>query len=181
MEGVGWLEVMKWQEDFVKNCQMASLSAIFSFTYHTIHSPKSTAQPHHQPVAWWFIDGGLLVQGRWNYLKTYQYSLTSSKPQKWSHCKSSLGNFQHRHLLTLLVNVYNYWVMVKSMFCCYLHGSWIFSNPSSHILTFSQCLAFYNCYMYMSIVDWSSASLQTVLIAFQSLQPYHVGLNIWRI
>ena len=35
----------------------------------------------------------------------------------------------HQYLPELLVNVYNYCSLVKSVSCCCVHGRWLFSNP----------------------------------------------------
>ena len=55
-----------------------------------------------------------------------------NKPQQ---IKRSVGNFQHRYLTELLVNVYSYHLMVKSVSCCCGHRiqSWFFSTESCHI------------------------------------------------
>ena len=51
--------------------------------------------------------------------------LTSSET---NHSKSSLGNF-HQYLAELLVNVYSYHLVVKSVSCCCVCGRRIFTNP----------------------------------------------------
>ena len=43
-----------------------------------------------------------------------------------SHSKSSLGSIQHQYLAKLLVNVYSHCLMVKSLSCCCVCGSWLF-------------------------------------------------------
>ena len=48
----------------------------------------------------------------WRPLK---HSWTSDKPQKQNQSKNSLGNFQYQYLPKLLVNVYSYCLMVKSV------------------------------------------------------------------
>ena len=54
-----------------------------------------------------------------------EHSWTSDKT---SHSKSSQGNFQHQYLPELLVNVYSYRLMVKSVSCCCVRGRHLFSN-----------------------------------------------------
>ena len=49
--------------------------------------------------------------------------------------KSSLSNFQHQYLAELLVNVYSYCSMVKSVSCYSVHGRWIFLNSVTYILS----------------------------------------------
>ena len=34
----------------------------------------------------------------------------------------------------MLVSVYNYCVMVKSVSCCCVRGNWIFSNPVTYVV-----------------------------------------------
>ena len=45
-----------------------------------------------------------------------------------SHGKRSPGNFEHQYLAELLFNVYNHHLMVKSVCCCCVRGSWLFSD-----------------------------------------------------
>ena len=49
-----------------------------------------------------------------------------------NHSKNRLGYFhdQYQYLPELLVNVYSYRLMVKSVSCCCVHGRQIFSNLS---------------------------------------------------
>ena len=62
-----------------------------------------------------------------------------------SHGKSRLGNFQHQHLSELLVNVYSYCLMVKSVLM--LCASKVAFLKSGHILCFysGQLLCTVNC------------------------------------
>ena len=43
--------------------------------------------------------------------------------------KRSPGNFQHQYLPEVLVNVYVYRLIVKSVSCCCVRASQLFSNP----------------------------------------------------
>ena len=43
--------------------------------------------------------------------------------------QSSMGKFQLYHLPKVLVNVYNYCVMVKTVYCCCVYRGWLLSNP----------------------------------------------------
>ena len=47
--------------------------------------------------------------------------------------RSNLGNFHHQYLSKLLVNVYSYQLMVKSVSCCCVQGSWLFSDPAINL------------------------------------------------
>ena len=106
---------------FTKTSQMASIGVIFTSTHHTKqlnpwpnssasrvvnYSQLSACQGDMQP-----FEGDLYTHER----------LTSLR-------KSSLGNFQHQYLAELLVNMYSYRLMVKSVSCCCVCGSWLFSD-----------------------------------------------------
>ena len=125
MGGWGWLgshEVVGKGYIFTKTSQMASIGVIFTSTYHTKQlnpSPNSSAshvvnysqlsacQGDIQP-----FEGDQYTRGRLTSLRN----------------KSSLGNFQHQYLAELLVNVYSYCLMVKSVSCCCVRGSRLFSD-----------------------------------------------------
>ena len=79
---------------------------------------------------WWFITDCLLVQGKWNHLNTTWLLMEIWQASEISHSKSILDNFQHQYLSELLVNLYNYHLMVKSMSCCCACGSWLFQIQS---------------------------------------------------
>ena len=114
-----------------KTSQMASIGVIFTSTYHTKqlnpwpnslasrvvnYSQLSACQGDMQP-----FEGDLYTRGRLTSLR--------NKPQQ-----SSPGNFQHQYLAELLVNVYNYCLMVKSVSCCCVRGSRLFSNLVTYSL-----------------------------------------------
>ena len=83
-----------------------------------------------------------------------KYSWTSET----SHSKSSPSNFQHHHWPKLLVNVYVYHLMVKSVSCCCVRGSrptQIQSHLCLHVFT-SGFETFF----------WLIAWIQVALIAF---------------
>ena len=75
----------------------------------------------HQAVALWFSASCLPVQERWSHLKTIWILLDVWQGSETSHSKSSLGNFQHWYLPEMLVNVFSYHAMVKSVFCSCVH------------------------------------------------------------
>ena len=79
----------------------------------------------------------LVVQGKWSHLK-----VTWALMDIWetNHSRSNLGNSQQQYLSELLVNVYSYHVMVKSVPCCCVHGSHHFSNlfRNSNIIVFKK-------------------------------------------
>ena len=105
---------------FTKISQMASIGAIFISTYHTKqlnpwlnasascvvnYSRLSACQGYVEPFG-----GDPSTRGHLTSLRT-------------SHSKSSPGNFQHQHWPELLVDVYVYRLMVKSVSCCCVCGS----------------------------------------------------------
>ena len=109
---------------------MASIGVIFTSTYHTKqlnpwpnssasrvvnYSQLSACQGDMQP-----FEGDPHTCGRLTSLRT-------------SHSKSSPGNFQHQYLAELLVNMYGYCLMVKSVSCCCVRGSRLFSYLVTHI------------------------------------------------
>ena len=108
---------------------MASIDAIFTSTYHTKqlnpwpnssascvvnYSQLSPCQGDMEP-----FEGNPNTRGRLTSLGT-------------SHSKSSLGNSQHHYLAELLINVYSHRLMVKSVSCCCVCGSWLFSDPVTY-------------------------------------------------
>ena len=105
-----------------KTSQMASSGVIFTSTYHTKqlnpwpnssashvvnYSQLSACQGDMQP-----FEGDPYTRGHLTSLRN----------------KSSPGNFQHQYLAELLVNVYSYRLMVKSVSCCCVRGSRFFSD-----------------------------------------------------
>ena len=105
--------------------QMASIGVIFTSTYNTKqlnpwpnssascvvnYSQLSASQGDMQP-----FEGEPDTHG-------YLTSLRNKSQQ------SSQGNFQHQYLTKLLVNVCDYCLMVKSVSCCCVCGSQLFSN-----------------------------------------------------
>ena len=65
----------------------------------------------------------------WRQLKHLWMSNKPHVETETSHSKSSLGNFPHQYLSELLVNVYSYHLMVKSVSWCCVCGSWLLPNP----------------------------------------------------
>ena len=128
MGGWGWVGSHKVAGKgyvFTKTSQIASIGVIFTSTYHTKqlnpwpnssasrvvnYSQLSACQGDMQP-----FEGDPYTHGCLTSLRT-------------SDSKSSLGNFQHQYLAELLVNVYSYCLMVKSVSCCCVRGSQLFSD-----------------------------------------------------
>ena len=80
-----------------------------------------------------YTAGYLLIQGRWSHLKTTQALMDISQASETSHSKSRLGKFQYQCLSELLVNVYSYCLMVKSVSYCCVCGR-RFSQIQLHII-----------------------------------------------
>ena len=78
---------------------------------------------------WWITAICLSVKGIWSHLKIIRALEDVQQASETSHSKSSLGKFQHQYLTKLLVDVYSYHLMEKSVSCCCVHGSWLSSNP----------------------------------------------------
>ena len=71
-------------------------------------------------------------------LKATVRSWTSDKPQKQATAKAARATLSINTWLPvaeLLVNVYNYCLMVKSVSCCCVRGRWHFSNLVTLILS----------------------------------------------
>ena len=140
-----------------KTSQMASIGVVFTSRYHTKqlnpwpnssashvlnYSRLSACQGDMQP-----FEGDPYTRGRLRSLR--------NKPQQ-----SSPGNFQHQYLAELLVNMYSYRLMVKSVSCYCVHGSRLFSD----LVTYSDhCLGVvwvareyfsgvYCCLLYYSVL-----------------------------
>ena len=96
-------------------------------TIYTSISHKA-AKTIHQPVVWWITADCLLVKGIWSRI----WRQTSTHGHLTSHSKSSQGYSQYQYLPELLVNVYNYCLMVKSVSCCCVCGSWLSSNSVTY-------------------------------------------------
>ena len=77
----------------------------------------------------------LLIKGICGHLKATHTLVDVRQASETSHSKSTLGNFQHQYLAEqLLVNVYSYCLMVKSVYCCCVRGSRLFSDLVTYLL-----------------------------------------------
>ena len=129
---IGWVgsyEVTDKGHVFTKTNQMASIAAIFTSTYHTKQLNQCLNSSASRVV-------------NYNRLSACQGDVEpfEGNPRTRRHLKrlrnklqqSSPGNFQHQYWPELLDNVYVFHLMVKSMSCCCVHGSWLFSNPVTY-------------------------------------------------
>ena len=112
---------------FTKTNKMASIGAIFTSTYHTKQlnpwpNSSTTCVMNHSRLS--------ACQGD---MQPFEPD-PSTRGRLTSHSKSSADNLQHQYLPELLVNVYSYHLMVKSVPCCCVHGSWLFSNSVTLIV-----------------------------------------------
>ena len=114
---------------------MTSIGAIFTSTYHTKQlNPWQT----HQPVLWWITASCLFAKGVWSHLKATRALVDLWQASDRSHSKSSQDNFQPQYWPELLVNVYSYRLMVKSVFCCCVRGRRLFSNLVINVTRFAK-------------------------------------------
>ena len=106
---------------------MASIGAIFTSTYHTRQLnpwPNSSASRVVN-----YSQLSACHAGDCSHLKVTRALVDVLQASETSHSKSSPGNFQHQYLPELLVNVYSYRLVVKSVPSCCVCGSRLFSNP----------------------------------------------------
>ena len=119
-------QVAEKAQSKTENRQMASVGIIFSFIHHTkqlnpwLNSPARHVMIYNQLSA---------CPGKMEPFKDHPSTsghLTSLRntPQQKHHGKLAVAE----QLPKLLVNVYRYGMMVKSLSCCYVHGSWLFSQ-----------------------------------------------------
>ena len=123
---------------------MAFIGAIFTSTYHTKqlnpwpnssashvvnYSRLSACQRNIQ-----LFEGDPSTCARLTSLRTSHV-----------HSKSNQDNFQHQYLPELLVNVYVYHLMVKSVSCCCVCGSWLFSNLVTYDVSVMIFVIDFNC------------------------------------
>ena len=116
---------------FTKTSQMASTGVIFTSTYHTKHLnpwPSSLAS-HVVNYSHLSSCPGNMELFEGDLSTCVRLTSFSTKPQQ-----SSLGNFQHQYLSELLVHLYSYHFMVKSVSCCCMRGSRLISNPVTNIV-----------------------------------------------
>ena len=125
--GGGW-EVTKWQAKATSSLKPANWHPLVSFSPPHITQSSWIHSQTHQPVVWWITASCLLVKGICSHLKTTRTLVDVWKASETSHSKSSPGNFQHQYLAELLVNMYSYRLMVKSVSCCCVRGSWLFPD-----------------------------------------------------
>ena len=124
---------------FAKTSQMASIGLIFTSTYHTKQLntwPNSSAS---HVVNYSQLSA---CQGDMQLFEGDPYTRGHLTSLRTSHSKSSSGNFQYQYLAELLVNVYSYCLMVKSVSCCYVRGRQLFSN----LVTYYGCANINNIY-----------------------------------
>ena len=113
-----------------KTSQMASIGVIFTSTYHTKQLnpwPNSSAS---RVVNYSQLSA---CQGDMQPFEGHPHTRARLTSPEASHSKSSPGNFQHQYLAELLVNVYSYCLMVKSVSCCCVRGSRLFSDLVTNI------------------------------------------------
>ena len=123
---------MKWRAKATFSLRTAKWHPLVQFLPPHFTQSRWIHGQTHQPVVWWITAGCPLVKGIWSHLKVTQALVDISQASETSHSKSSLANFQHQWYLPELVNVYNYHLMVKSVLCCCVRESQLFSDPVTH-------------------------------------------------
>ena len=125
---------------------------------------------------WWIITDclALPVEGKWSHLKTSQALMDIWQDSETSHSKSSLGNYQHQYLSELLVNMYSYCLMVKSVSYCYVHGSRLFLNPVTYFLDTS-ILQVYMCSSLLPHSLWMTFKLSEILLLTNGFLLGHIS------
>ena len=83
-----------------------------------------------------------LVKERGSHLRTNVALTDIWKASEASQSKSSLGNLQHQYLPQLLINVYSYRLMKKSVSCCCVKSSHILG----HLLRCINLIAICSCW-----------------------------------
>ena len=115
-----------------ENSQMASIDAIFTSSYHT-----KQLNPSVNPSADCVVNYNWLsaCQGEMEPLiqRPPKHSWMSYKPQKQATVKVVWVIFSINTWSELLVNVYGYCLMVKSISCCCVYGNQLFSNSVAFI------------------------------------------------
>ena len=107
-----------------ENSQMVSIGATFTSMYCTSHL---TLWPYSSASRVVNCNGLSACQGEREPFKDHQNTCGHlTQASGTSHSKSSLGNLQYLYVDKLLVNVYSYHLMEKSVSCCCVHGRWIF-------------------------------------------------------
>ena len=104
---------------------------------------------------WWITAGCLLAKGIWTHLKATRALVDIWQASETSHSKSSQGNFQHQYWPEVLVNVYSYCLMVKSVSRCCVRGRRLFFNPVTHIYIYIY-IYIYICILYGSKFLWDN-------------------------
>ena len=115
---------------WTENSQMTSVSAISTSTYHT-----KQLNPWPNSEVNCVMNHSRLSACQWE-MEPFEGDLSLvhiRQASETSHTQSSLDNFHHQYLAELLVNVYSYCLMVKSVSCCYVHVSWLFSDSVTYI------------------------------------------------
>ena len=99
----------------------------------------------------------------------------SDRTQKQATAKAPWATFSNDTCL-MLANVYGYRVMVKSVSCCCVHGSRVFSNPCSH--KFAN-VTWFKLYIYVCMyMRMHTFGLTMLLYAF--LLDHYFSCGIWK-
>ena len=117
---------------------MTYIGAIFTSTYHT-----------KQLNPWPYSSASYVVN--YSQLSACQLAMEPSKDhpstrESLTSERNNLANFQHQYLPELLVNVYSYLLMVKSVSCCCVCGRRLFSVQVTYMCKSHICVCVYHIY-----------------------------------
>ena len=116
---------MKWQGKTISTLKTSSFGAIYTSTYHTKQLNPWLNSSARREVSYSHLSA--CPEGM-DPLKFTRVLVDIWQASEASHSKSSLDNIQHQYLPELVVNLCSYCLMVKSVSCCCMHGSQLFSN-----------------------------------------------------
>ena len=126
----GW-EATKWQEKATLILKTDKWHPSVPFFTSICHTKQLSLWPNSSAILWLIYSWLSACQEEMEQFKDHPSTrghLTSLRN------KSSLDKFQHQYLPQLLVIVYSYRLMVKSMSCCYVCGRWALSDSVTIML-----------------------------------------------
>ena len=104
----------------------------------------------------------------------------SNKLQKQATAKATWATFStNSYLPKLLVNVYSYHLMMKSVSCCCVHGRWIFSNPVTCMYILSNSTSSSIIPISIAYVYFVHCNLLLLLaVSLTNYELFHITLTV---
>ena len=118
---------MKWLGKTMSTLKTSSIGAIFTSAYHTKQLNPWLNSLARRVVSYNYSHLSACPEGM-DPLKFTRELVDIWQASEVSHSKSSLENIQHQYLPQLVVNLCSHCLMVKSVSCCCVHWSQLFSN-----------------------------------------------------